>query len=232
MKIAVFGLPEFPLGKKKIPDKRLDALKEALKSPKVTSLQAELVDEQGMKDADGIICLDSKKADIALMDLELIETRLSRGEDAAEKDFLTRIQKELEQEQFVQALSLSDSERAVATTLNLITLKPILLVAQERVNDSEGVIEEMYRAADMISFFTSNKNELRAWGLRTGATAHEAAGCIHSDIQRGFIKAEVFNFKDVEELGDIREAKSRAMRLENKEYVVQDGDIINFRFSV
>ncbi|MFC1703658.1 DUF933 domain-containing protein [Candidatus Omnitrophota bacterium] len=232
MKVAVVGIEGFPLGKKKIPDVRLDALKAALKPATTTYLQLELTGEQEIKDANGIVALETKKTDLALMDLELIETRLARSEDDAEKAFLQRIQKELEAEHFVSELTLSDTERSLVTTLNFATAKPILLLTQDESNDCENALQKICAATNTITFFTSNQKELRAWPLKQGLTALDAAGCIHSDIQRGFIKAEVFNFQDVEKLGDVRTAKSQAMRLEGKEYVVQDGDIVQFRFNV
>ena len=85
----------------------------------------------------------------------------------------------------------------------------------------------------MISFLTAGEDECRAWPLRKGSNAHKAAGKIHSDIERGFIRAEVMHWEDLVKLGS--EAKCREagkLRLEGKEYVVSDGDVINFRFNV
>jgi GTP-binding protein YchF len=97
----------------------------------------------------------------------------------------------------------------------------------------ERVITEAYRALGLISFFTVGKDEVRAWRLGRGMSAVEAAGGIHTDFARGFIRAEVVGFNDFKEtpsLKDLR-AKGRA-RLEGKEYTVADGDIIEFRFNV
>jgi GTP-binding protein YchF len=94
-------------------------------------------------------------------------------------------------------------------------------------------IRSAYRLLDLISFLTAGEDECRAWDIRRGTTAHRAAGKIHSDIERGFIRAEVVRFEDLVEYGS--EAKCREhgkLRLEGKEYVVQDGDVINFRFNV
>jgi hypothetical protein len=90
-----------------------------------------------------------------------------------------------------------------------------------------------YALLDLISFLTAGEDECRAWTIRRGTTAVKAAGKIHSDIERGFIRAEVMAFDDFVRLGS--EAKVREagkLRLEGKEYVVQDGDIIHFRFNV
>jgi ribosome-binding ATPase YchF (GTP1/OBG family) len=90
-----------------------------------------------------------------------------------------------------------------------------------------------YSLLDLISFLTAGEDECRAWPILRGLTAPKAAGKIHSDIERGFIRAEVVRWDDLIRLGS--EAKCREagkLRSEGKEYVVQDGDVINFRFNV
>jgi len=80
------------------------------------------------------------------------------------------------------------------------------------------------------SFFTVGPDEVRAWSFPAGASAPEAAGEIHSDLQKGFIRAEVFTYDDLMELGNENAIKSAGkFRLEGKEYIVQDGDILNIR---
>jgi ribosome-binding ATPase len=94
-------------------------------------------------------------------------------------------------------------------------------------------IRAAYRLLDLISFFTVGEDEVRAWPIRRGDRAPRAAGRIHSDLERGFIRAEVTHYDDFIALGS--EAKARhegKLRLEGKEYVVQDGDILNIRFAV
>lgn len=90
-----------------------------------------------------------------------------------------------------------------------------------------------YDYLGLISFLTAGEDEVRAWTIRKGTDAKKAAGKIHSDIERGFIRAEVVKFKDLEMLGNMHKVKEKGLyRLEGKEYIVQDGDIINFRFNV
>lgn len=94
-------------------------------------------------------------------------------------------------------------------------------------------IRAYFQAQDLISFFTVVGKEARAWPVLRGTSALAAAGCIHSDMERGFIRAEVINYKDFAECGTFLKAKEKGLlRLESKEYVVSDGDIINFKFSV
>ena len=90
-----------------------------------------------------------------------------------------------------------------------------------------------YAALGLISFLTTGSDEVRAWPIRQGTNAHDAAGKIHSDIKRGFIRAETFGFADLKAHGGEKELKAAGkIRLEGKDYTVQDGDIINFRFNV
>jgi len=94
-------------------------------------------------------------------------------------------------------------------------------------------VKSCYSALGLISFFTTVSGELRAWPIKRGTTALDAAGKIHSDIKRGFIRAETFAFEDLKEFGSEKELKSAGkIRLEGKDYIVQDGDVIHFRFNV
>lgn len=96
------------------------------------------------------------------------------------------------------------------------------------------VIREAYELLGLISFFTVGEDEVRAWTIRRGTPAVKAAGKVHSDIERGFIKAETVGYDDFMAAGgSMAAAKEKALtRLEGKDYIVQDGDIINFRFNV
>jgi len=94
-------------------------------------------------------------------------------------------------------------------------------------------IRTAYGLLDLISFFTVGEDEVRAWTIPAGAAAVEAAGVIHSDIARGFIRAEVIGWSELLESGSLAEARKRALlRLEGKDYPVQDGEVCHFRFNV
>jgi GTP-binding protein YchF len=94
----------------------------------------------------------------------------------------------------------------------------------------DQIIRQAYDAVGIITFFTAGDPEVRGWNLERGATAVEAAGKIHTDLAKGFIRAEVTAFDDQRNAGSVKEAKARhLLRLEGKEYVVKDGDIIYFR---
>jgi hypothetical protein len=94
-------------------------------------------------------------------------------------------------------------------------------------------IRTCYAMLDLISFLTTGEDESRAWPIRRGTTAMKAAGRIHSDIERGFIRAELIAYDDLIAAGGEKKAREKGtLRLEGKQYIVQDGDVINFRFNV
>ena len=97
----------------------------------------------------------------------------------------------------------------------------------------DTLIHEAYRLLGLQSYFTAGVQEVRAWTVRIGAKAPEAAGVIHTDFERGFIKAEVIGYSDFDALGSEAAAKAAGkLRIEGKEYVVKDGDVMHFRFNV
>ena len=94
----------------------------------------------------------------------------------------------------------------------------------------DRIIRQAYDAVGIITFFTAGEPEVRGWNLERGANAVEAAGKIHTDIAKGFIRAEVTAYDDLHQAGSVKEAKAKHLqRLEGKEYIVKDGDVIYFR---
>ena len=97
----------------------------------------------------------------------------------------------------------------------------------------DKLITASYRLLGLLSFLTSGEDETRAWTIKVGTKAPQAAGKIHTDFERGFIKAEVVNYQDLLDCGSYAGAREKGLvRMEGKEYVVQDGDVILFRFNV
>lgn len=97
----------------------------------------------------------------------------------------------------------------------------------------DKLIKASYRLLGLISFLTAGKQEVRAWTIKNGTPAVKAAGKIHSDIERGFIRAEIIHYNELIVCGSIQKAKEQGMlRLEGKDYIMKDGDIVNFRFNV
>ena len=97
----------------------------------------------------------------------------------------------------------------------------------------DRMISASYRLLGMISFLTAGEKESRAWPIKAGTLAPQAAGTIHSDFERGFIRAQIVGYDDLVACGSLAEAKARGLlRLEGKEYVMRDGDVVEFRFNV
>ena len=97
----------------------------------------------------------------------------------------------------------------------------------------DRVIRAAYELLGLHTYFTAGPKEVRAWTIRAGATAPQAAGVIHTDFERGFIRAEVATYDDfVAHGGELGAKEAGKLRLEGKDYVVRDGDVIHFRFNV
>lgn len=238
------------------------------------------------------------ETELLLRDLETVEKRLPRakkpaasGDQEAREELaaLEKVRQGLDGGRIACTMDLSDEELALIRPSFLLTLKPILYVANvgeeemEREQRSpqvqalfdfaaresgrairlcgqleqeialldeserEAFVEEYHlrevglnkliRAAydllDYRTFFTCNPNEARAWMFHAGTTAYEAAGMVHSDFQRGFIKAEVFHYDELVSLGSEKALKEAGRAgLEGKDYRVRDGDVVYFKFSV
>ena len=96
----------------------------------------------------------------------------------------------------------------------------------------DRLIKSGYRLLGLISFLTAGPDEVRAWTIKRGTKAPQAAGKIHSDFERGFIRAEVIAFDDLIEAGSMAAAKKRVVRSEGRDYEIKDGDVALFRFNV
>jgi ribosome-binding ATPase len=206
--------------------------------------------------------LENLELELLVADRDHVERRLERVEKQA-KSGDAALRKEVEELRALLAhldegKTLRDSPGELPAELEPLTTKPLLAV----VNGPEGIdlqleaelaamsdeeaaefrdgpsaLEEVVRrlrdALDLITFFTAGEKETRAWTLRRGQTALEAAASIHSDIARGFIRCETISTDDLLDAGSHAEAARRGtQRLEGKTYVVQDGDVLNIRFNV
>jgi ribosome-binding ATPase YchF (GTP1/OBG family) len=97
----------------------------------------------------------------------------------------------------------------------------------------DSLIRSAYRLLGLMSFLTAGEKEVRAWTIPRGTRAPQAAGVIHSDIERGFIRAEVISYEDLMRAGSYAAAREQGLlRLEGKDYVMQEGDVAHFRFNV
>jgi GTP-binding protein YchF len=241
--------------------------------------------------------IETLNLELVLADMATVEKRRERvvkqaktGDKAAKEEIalLDKLQAAFDEGKPARLAGLTDDERAQAFHLFLLTMKPMIYVANVAETDlnsaetafiqqvrahaeSEGadhvvisaqleadlvdldpeerpqylaelgvtetglgkLIRGAYHTLGMLSFFTAGEKEARAWTIRQGAKAPEAAGAIHSDLERGFIRAEVTAYDDLIQAGSAHAAKEKGkMRLEGKEYVVKDGDVMLFRFNV
>lgn len=215
--------------------------------------------------------------ELAMADLEQITRALDNahgkarsGDTNAAKAVATleKVKTALDQGNPARSLSFSDDERALLSSFNLLTLKPMLTVRNVDENDVhiEGdeltisakiemelaslpadeadaflkdlgwkesgldrVIHAAYQALNLITFLTTGPDESRAWTIRQGMKAPQAAGVIHTDFEKGFIRAEIVNWKDLLDAGSETNAKAKGLvRLEGKEYLMVDGDVAVF----
>jgi ribosome-binding ATPase YchF (GTP1/OBG family) len=207
--------------------------------------------------------IETLKLELLVADRDHVERRLERvGKQAKSGDARLRAEA-AELERLLAHLdggqALPDWEGELPPELEPLTTKPLL----ELVNGGDGidlqleaelaelppeeaaefrgsdesalgeVVRRLAETLDLITFFTAGEKETRAWSLRRGESALDAAATIHSDIARGFIRAEVIRWEDLVEAGSHSEAARRGLqRLEGKTYVVEDGDVLNIRFNV
>jgi len=153
------------------------------------------------------------------------------------------------EEQVSQASRLEDEISSLYPQFAVVALCGKLEMELAQLSDAEAsefreslglgrpaldrVIDLSYRLLGLISFFTTVSSELKAWTIPAGTAAPKAAGKIHSDMERGFIRAEVISFSDLESCGSLAEARKRGvLRTEGKNYIIQDGDVVTFLFNI
>jgi GTP-binding protein YchF len=239
--------------------------------------------------------IETINTELALADLETADKGLQRAEKAARaqepdavraRDAIRRVREELNQGRPARAVALDEHERGLVRELQLLTMKPVLYIANvdeggfhdnpllaavETVAAAEGsqvvavcaaieaeiaqlddadrgdflrelgleepglnrVIRGAYRLLGLSTYFTAGPKEVRAWTVRAGSTAPQAAGVIHTDFERGFIRAEVIGYDDYVACGGETGARDAGkLRLEGKDYRVREGDVMHFRFNV
>lgn len=242
--------------------------------------------------------LETINLELIFSDMEILERRMDRVRKAmkgdktlaAELEALEKVYTGLEEGKCARALELSKDELAYIAEANLLTLKPIIYVANVSEDEAGGeptgnemymklkahaesehaqimaicagieaeiaelpadekavfledlgiaesgldrLIKASYSLLGLISYLTAGPKEVRAWTITKGTKAPQAAGKIHSDFERGFIRAEIVSYDDLMKCGTMNAAKEQGlMRSEGKEYVIADGDIVLFRFNV
>jgi ribosome-binding ATPase len=244
---------------------------------------------------DPIADIETIDTELALADLDSVERALARAEKGAragekeatiKRDVLVKLRAGLDDGRAARSLGLSPEEKAVVRDMFLLTMKPVMYVANVREDGFENnpfldrvreratvegaevvpvcaaieeemaqledadrdafladlgldepglnrVIRAAYSLLGLQTYFTAGVKEVRAWQVRVGATAPQAAGVIHTDFERGFIRAETMSFDDfVRYRGEAGCKEAGRLRLEGKAYVVKEGDVLHFLFNV
>jgi len=232
MKIALFGLNGIKSGKHNLKDPRLDEADQLVEADKKTHAQVDVVGEDQLVDADAILVSVEGRADLILKDLEFVETRLGRDPQPAERQALEKIKALLEQEKFISNSAPAPADLQAVAAHHFFTAKPVVVAEAADLENPDALLLRAFAEAGYICFLTVGGKENRAWPIRKGTTAWEAGGTIHTDIQKGFIRAEIISYTDFVAAGGETQAKrANKMRLETKQYVMQDYDLTNFRFN-
>jgi hypothetical protein len=232
MKVSLIGLTGIPLGKHKVKDARLDQADKLVEAKKKVYALVDVVGEEEAPTSDAIVVPPEGRLDLILKDLEMVETRLERNPPEPEKVVLDKIKACLEGEQVISAAGLTPEEAQTVGAHAFYTSKAVVVAEAQDVAQFDEFLVRVVEAAGYIAFLTVGGAENRAWLIRKGATAPEAGGAIHTDIQKGFIRAEIIGFADFLAAGGETQAKrANKLRLETKTYVMQDCDLTNFRFS-
>ncbi len=244
----------------------------------------DVIHVEGKVDPEGDV--ETIRTELVLADLATLDKALPRLEKDSRKDkdllakveLIKRLLEWLDQGHRAAKMEMTDDERAMLQDLHLLTMKPMLYVANvdeetlgaelapidgvmpvaicakveadlAELDEEEAaeyleslglaepglntLIREAYRLLGLQSYFTAGVQEVRAWTIPIGARAPQAAGVIHTDFERGFIKAEVMSYEDFVEYGGEAGCKAAGkLRIEGKEYVLADGDVVHFRFNV
>jgi ribosome-binding ATPase YchF (GTP1/OBG family) len=232
MKVCAFGIPGVVAGRHNVKDPRLDQTHKLVEAKKKAYAQVDVVVDTEMSTSDVIVVSPSSRLEAILMDLEVVETRLGRTPPEPELSALNKVKTALESEQFASAAGLTADEFQAIASHALLSLKPVIVATAEEQADFDAFLVRVLRESGYICFLTVGGSENRAWLVKQGVTAPDAAGAIHTDIQKGFIRAEVIAFADFLAAGGETEAKrANKLRLETRQYVVQDYDLLNFRFN-
>jgi len=210
----------------------MDETHKLVEAKKKVYAQVDVVGDDGLVDADCVVTDEDGVLDLIFRDLDLIETRLGRDPSAGEKEALLKLKARLEDDFTVFDAGLEAADMEELAIHSFISDKPVVVATGEELAEPGALLLRAFKESGWISFLTVGGMENRAWPIPAGTTAWEAGGAIHSDIQKGFIRAEIISYADFIEAGGETQAKrADKLRLERKTYVMQDFDLTNFRFN-
>ena len=225
-------------------NKRLDKAKKNLKADKKYQFEIDLLEKikQTLENGLSARTLDfNEDEQVIVKDMFLLTTKpilyianVSEEQiENAENDPLVLKVKEYAEKENAEVVPLCVKIEEELSTLDDTDKKEMLEALGLSESGLDKVIKKSYDLLGLMSFLTAGEPEVRAWTIKKGTKAPEAAGKIHSDIQRGFIKAEVVSYEDLMKEGSMVAAKEKGLvRSEGKEYIMQDGDIVLFKFNV
>ena len=230
MKIAYTGL-DLPEGKVKYNDAILTDLEKKFKPDKVSPFYFELLPD-GYEAAEGIAIIAEQVLDLLIFDMDKIEGRLSVAEDETEKSVLRKCLLHLESEQPACDLELDKTEREFVNGFGLLSFKPTVVFDNASATP-DAVCEAVMAKADVMFFYTAGKSEVRAWFVEKDADAVTCAGKIHTDLARGFIKAEIISHESLMTAHNFKDASSQGLtQLVGKDFPVPEKTVLEIRFNV
>ncbi|MCK9375730.1 MAG: DUF933 domain-containing protein [Syntrophobacterales bacterium] len=229
MKICLVGF-DLPEGKVKYQDERVITLDQKLSPKKVTPFYVEFTKDD-FSHADAFLVAKDRGWDLLIQDMEKLEARLERTTEAEEKQLLEKCLGYLEQEVPLCDGEFSDAESTLLKTLAPLSLKPTLIAAEApAVNDAIALV---LKKAGIVFFYTADKKEVHAWPVKRDADIVTCAGKIHSDLARGFIKADIVSYDDFLQVYNMAEARTKGLvKLVDRDYTIHEGDIIEIRFNI
>jgi len=229
MKICCIGF-DLPEGKVKYQDERVITLDQKLSPKKITPFYVEFTSEE-FSHADGFLVARERVWDLLILDMEKLEVRRERTEDAVEKELLKKCLDCLERETPLCDGHFSGAELSLLRALAPLSLKPTLILeAAPELNDA---ITMILKKSGIIFFYTADKKEVHAWPVQRESDIVTCAGKIHSDLARGFIKADIVNYDDFLQVYNMQEARSKGLvKLVDRDYTIHEGDIIEIRFNI
>lgn len=218
-------------GRYQLADAALDALAERYRSARRTYFSADFDQEQRQR-ADCFLISAEEQLDWMLEDTEILERHLYG--DPARTGLLQRALDALERERPLNRESFTEAERNHLRGLNLGTLKPGAVIAGTPPEaELQRHVRRLHQALGRIFFYTAGKTEARVWEVTAGAVIGAAAGQIHSDLERGFIRAEVFNAAALSEFRTPQEARAKGLlQVVDRSYRIASGDVIDVKFNV
>jgi ribosome-binding ATPase YchF (GTP1/OBG family) len=221
---------DLPEGKVKYHDERIITLDKKFEPKKVTPFYAEFIKDDSQH-CDAFLISKDHALDLLIQDMEKLETRRDRAADDLERQLLTRCLEYLEQEIPLCDVEVTDGEAALLRALGPLSLKPTLITGtRPGINEA---IEQVLHKAGIVFFYTADKKEVHAWPVKEDTDIVTCAGKIHSDLARGFIKADVVSYQDLIRVHNMQEARSKGLvRLVDRDYLIKPGDIIEIRFNV